>query len=445
MAFVFVKKGDNVRLFPQMPSSGIERIPPKIYKIRVDDDGIFLEPVADNYVLPKKIYTGRIEKNVEMIVSSYTLDSATGALMTGPPGSGKSLTTEIVCNMMLAANVPVIWVSSYMPVDLLRSVVAGIGPCVVNFEEFSKSYGMGTVENQFNQNQNRRSRDDLNTQMDLLSFFSDTTLKGVLFLLSENDSTTISPFILCRPGRVKYHFRYFFDSVDILNEMSKEFDIDPDVLDYARAYMRNSSQCNIDVIKTVVAEMAKVKSVTEFAETLSTLNVPPPVSSRIIISSVCVKETKDQRPFCVNIAGGVPYSFNTNSFRTDNPVADLVIEGDGGVQTVIALNIEDFRALVPKEDRFKAYIGYKIDIGEFTVFFRLESSSAQAATFHEMGFADAQFTKAETEQAVGGMIKKQYTPPQPRNDQYAGESWNRSHYPELDNVLPMRQALPFRQ
>lgn len=411
MAFVFVKKGDNVRLFPPMPSSGIDRLPPKIYKIRVDDDGIFLEPVADKYVLPKKIYTSRIKDNADLIISSYTLDGATGALMTGSPGSGKSLTTEMVCNEMLANGIPVIWVSSYMSVDLLRTVVAGIGPCAINFEEFSKSYSIGTVDNQYNPGQIRRSHDDLNTQMDLLSFFSDTTLKGVMFLLSENDSATISPFILCRPGRIKYHFRYHFDSVDILNEMVEGLNIDPAVLDYARAYARVSNQCNIDVIKTVVKEMVVSPTVASFAERITNLNVPNPVSTRVVISSVMDKESKEQLAFCVNVSGSTA-AFGSG-YRGDGPLADLVAENKDKEQTVIPLDIEAFKAIVPKEDRFKEYVNYKLELGNFNVFFRLSSSSFNGTVFHEMTFSDLQFTKADVEQTEGGIIKKSYTPPQP--------------------------------
>jgi hypothetical protein len=120
-----------------------------------------------------------------------------GALFTGPKGVGKSLTVRNICQKAIMSGLPVILVKKYF-CNISQFIESIYQPCVVVFDEFEKTYPA----------KRQRDQDDLESQENLLNLFDSSLAGKKLFLLTCNDWFDLSQFLLNRPGRIHYHFRY---------------------------------------------------------------------------------------------------------------------------------------------------------------------------------------------------------------------------------------------
>ena len=125
-----------------------------------------------------------------------------GVILSGDKGIGKSLFAKMICEASIREGYPVILVDACCP-GLARFLESIHQECVVLFDEFDKTF---------------RSNNDNDDQAALLSLFDGTTGGKKLFIVTCNELYSLNSYIVNRPGRFHYHFRFDYPSPEDIRE-----------------------------------------------------------------------------------------------------------------------------------------------------------------------------------------------------------------------------------
>jgi hypothetical protein len=192
-----VREGDTVQLFSGEALVVNEYLPKGIYELCFSPKmGYFLKLSANDVFNLTKIY-GEVLTWADHVITSFLGSKGNlGALFSGPTGLGKSLAIKyIVSRLYSEQHMPVIYIKENMG-DFVSFFDSLSGPCVVVLDEFEKMYI----------NSIRDSHENLIYQNDILNLFDSHFDSHKLFLLSVNEINALSPYLLNRPGRIRYHF-----------------------------------------------------------------------------------------------------------------------------------------------------------------------------------------------------------------------------------------------
>lgn len=184
----------------------LDNLPPKTYSLRFGkQSGFFLWQMEDLKV-KEKIY-GTHSKRVDKVLNSFSLFSRNlGVLLSGDKGIGKSVFTKLLAEEAMKTGYPVIIVDSfYDDLSNLSNFINEIQQeAMIIFDEFDKNF--------------RR----LDEQNKLLSLFDGLSQGKKLFCISCNNLGNISNFLLDRPGRFHYHFRFLYPTMEEAEEYLKD-------------------------------------------------------------------------------------------------------------------------------------------------------------------------------------------------------------------------------
>ena len=164
--------------------------------------GFFLTERNDLTATEEKIY-GTSDYKVQKVMRSYAnSDRNFGVLLSGQKGIGKSLFVRLVAIEGIKRGLPVIIVTAAIPgvADFISSIDQD---CIVVFDEFEKTFA---------------KQEDWNPQDEMLSLFDGIDGGHKLFIVTCNDLSQLSQYMLNRPGRFHYHFTMTPPSQDEVRE-----------------------------------------------------------------------------------------------------------------------------------------------------------------------------------------------------------------------------------
>ena len=175
--------GEDIRTYQNLPVG--------TYMINFHPmQGFSLSVRHDLTVTEDKIY-GTSPYKVAKVMKSYNnVNRNFGVLLSGQKGIGKSLFVRLLAQEGIKAGLPVITVTFAAP-GIATFISSIEQDCVVIFDEFEKTFTIGDGENQ---------------QDELLSLFDGMDGGHKLFLVTCNDLSQVSQYMLNRPGRFHYHF-----------------------------------------------------------------------------------------------------------------------------------------------------------------------------------------------------------------------------------------------
>lgn len=172
--------------------------------------GFYLEQQPELEIKEDKIY-GVHNVKIQKVLSSFKrINRNLGIILSGQKGIGKSLFAKLLAKKAIEEGYPVIIVDSYMPG--LSSFIEDIEQEVmVLFDEFDKTFG------------NVQKKDgEADAQDTLLSLFDGLSNGKKMFVVTCNSLSRLSDYLVNRPGRFHYHFRFDYPTIEEIDEYMKD-------------------------------------------------------------------------------------------------------------------------------------------------------------------------------------------------------------------------------
>lgn len=171
-------------------------LPAQTYRVQFEEMSGFSLVLHKDMEIKEKVYGVHDSKLHKVMNAFQNFDRSLGVILSGEKGIGKSLFAKMLCKEAVTEGYPVIIVDSSIPglSAYLESIEQEV---VVLFDEFDKVFGSCGTRNGFP-----------NPQTELLSLFDGTAGGKKLYVITCNDIDGLNEFLVNRPGRFHYHFRF---------------------------------------------------------------------------------------------------------------------------------------------------------------------------------------------------------------------------------------------
>ena len=185
----------------------LDNLPAQTYKVGFGQfTGFFLEKQHDLEIKEDKIYGVHEEKANKVFKRFAKSPKNLGVILSGDKGIGKSLFARLLSQKAIQNKMPVILVDDFIPGidDFLNSIQNEV---LVLFDEFDKTFA--------------RSGDE-DPQSKMLSLFDGTSAGKKLFVITCNKYNDLNEYLINRPGRFHFHFRFEYPTAEEVKEYLKD-------------------------------------------------------------------------------------------------------------------------------------------------------------------------------------------------------------------------------
>lgn len=254
MATVFSQQG-NTFLFREKEAMMLtEQLPSQTMAVRWNDTFkyYFLE-ITDGFKLPAKRY-GDNDQMADRVLNTFAKRAkATGMLLAGEKGSGKSLLAKTVAVKALEKGMPVLLVNeNHTGPEFFKTIQSIEQPAIVLFDEFEKIY-------------------DRDAQKEVLTLLDGMFPSNKLYIFTVNDKWAIDPNMHNRPGRIFYAIDYAGLSAEFIREYCNDNLKNKKRIDSVVKLGGVFTNFNFDMLQALVEEMNRYNE--SAAEALKYLNI----------------------------------------------------------------------------------------------------------------------------------------------------------------------------
>lgn len=240
-----------------------EQLPAQSYRVCFSESrGFFLTKYVEPNAKEEKIYGDHTAKVTKVIQSYMRSQRNLGVILSGDKGIGKTLFAKLLGAEAIKNNLPLIVVDHYIPgiANYLETIEQ---ECMVFFDEFDKTFG-GV----------KQADGAANPQTEMLALFDGIAGGKKLFVVTSNEMNRLSEYLINRPGRFHYHFRFDYPNPeeittylkDKLPESSwKEID---DIIAFA-----SRVPLNYDCLRAIAFELADGSTFKDAAKVLNIVNI----------------------------------------------------------------------------------------------------------------------------------------------------------------------------
>lgn len=216
------------------PFSTVPELPNAIYTVEFNQHKhrIELKKSLDQFEFPYKIYDLDKTFITRVIKTYHATNKNLGVLLHGIKGTGKTVTTKLICN---ALQLPVLIVTTPYDdiIDFVNKIPQNV---IILIDEFEKVYV--------------NKSDKMLTLMDGVL---DSIFRRV-FLLTSN-TLHISTNLLNRPGRIRYNKKYSDLSLsaieEIVDDLLNHTQFRQEIIEYVSVL----DIITVDIVKTIVSEV----------------------------------------------------------------------------------------------------------------------------------------------------------------------------------------------
>jgi hypothetical protein len=201
-----ISSGNTFEIFDDTLKT-YDKFPAQSYVVRFSKfKGFYLEKYVDMEINEDKIYGVHNEKVNKVINSFNNFNRSLGVILSGDKGIGKSLFAKLLANKAIENNIPLIVVDTFIPgiASYLESIDQEV---MVLFDEFDKTFADVKAED-----------GQASPQTNLLTLFDGISGGKKLFVITCNDMNKLSDYIINRPGRFHYHFRFEYPNMQEVRE-----------------------------------------------------------------------------------------------------------------------------------------------------------------------------------------------------------------------------------
>ena len=183
-----------------------DRLPAKTYTVRFEKmSGFFLE-VRSDLAVKEKVYGVHPEKAGKVFQAFTKFERNLGVILSGDKGIGKSLFARLLASKAVEEGYPVIIIDQFIP-GIATYIESIEQEAVFLFDEFDKTFGCSDPMDNAG-----------DPQAGLLSLFDGTSHGKKLFIITCNSLHRLNDFLVNRPGRFHYHFRFEYPSSEEIRE-----------------------------------------------------------------------------------------------------------------------------------------------------------------------------------------------------------------------------------
>ena len=156
-------------------------------------------------------HTFNISEKVNKVLNAFpNFNKNLGVILSGAKGIGKSLFSKILAVEAVKKGLPVIIVDTYIP-GIANFIEEFEQEVLVMFDEFDKTFG------------NIKAADGMaNPQTELLTLFDGLAQGKKLYVITCNNLNTLSDYLVNRPGRFHYHFRFDYPTDSEITEYMRD-------------------------------------------------------------------------------------------------------------------------------------------------------------------------------------------------------------------------------
>lgn len=259
MPMQIVSTGNTFRVYDSSMRA-YDQLPAQAYVVRFDPrSGFYLEKYVDINIAESKVYGVHNEKVQKVLRSFGAFNRSLGVILSGDKGIGKSLFAKLLAIEAMTRGLPLIVVDHFYAgiESFLESIDQEI---IVMFDEFDKTFAEVNAED-----------GQASPQTGLLTLFDGMSGGKKLFVITCNSLHKLSEFLINRPGRFHYHFRFDYPNADEIREYMTDKiptemhgEIDAVIAFAARVRL------NYDCLRAIAFELSTGLS---FAEAIQDLNI----------------------------------------------------------------------------------------------------------------------------------------------------------------------------
>ena len=250
-----VESGKRYRIFNNAITT-YDQLPPKTYRVDYDPDTrTFSLLEAHDFEIPEtKIYGQHLDKVKKVLNAMDKMNRNLGVILSGDKGIGKSLFSKCLGLKARKKGIPVILVNEYNEgiANFLEEIEQTV---MILFDEYDKTF----------------NDKKYNCQAEMLSLFDGVSAGKKLFVITCNEIQSLSQYLINRPGRFHYHFRFLYPTADEIRDYMED-NLDKQYYDEIENMIAFSVRMNLnyDCLRSIAFEL---NNGLKFQEAINDLNI----------------------------------------------------------------------------------------------------------------------------------------------------------------------------
>ena len=250
-----VESGKRYRIFNNAITT-YDQLPPKTYRVDYDPETrIFSLLESHDFEIPEtKIYGQHLDKVKKVLNSMDKMNRNLGVILSGDKGIGKSLFSKCLGLKARKKGIPVILVNEYHEgiANFLEEIEQTV---MILFDEYDKTF----------------DEKKHNCQAEMLSLFDGVSAGKKLFVITCNEIQSLSQYLINRPGRFHYHFRFLYPTADEIRDYMED-KLDKQYYDEIENVIAFSVRMNLnyDCLRSIAFEL---NNGLKFQQAINDLNI----------------------------------------------------------------------------------------------------------------------------------------------------------------------------